>query len=167
MFKKLGEVYERSLHLSPEADTEYFDIVGDLLAREEVSGLAKYVQHDTINRLQHITSVSYMSYRWCKQKNYNYKTAARAGILHDLFYYDWHDKSWSHRPHGYRHPGFAAENAKKLLGSTDKLTDNIIRRHMWPLTVIPPRYKEGFVVSLSDKYCAARELIYCQKQKRG
>ena len=30
---------------------------------------------------------------------------------------------------------------------------------MWPLTVVPPKSKEGWAVSLIDKYCATREMM--------
>ena len=34
----------------------------------------------------------------------------------------------------------------------------IIRRHMWPLTLIPPRHLPALIVSLADKYCTVREV---------
>lgn len=138
---------------------DFFDCIADLFYTDEVQGLKEYVQHSTINRLDHITSVTYMSYVWCKKLSLDYRTAARGAILHDLFYYDWHDGDWSHRPHGYRHPGFALKNAKELNPAITPKEENIILRHMWPLTVIPPKSAEGLIVSLSDKYCATRELL--------
>ncbi len=165
--ESLDSIYERSLSLSKQSDAEFFECAGDLLETPEVSGLAQYVQHDYINRLRHITSVAYMTFCICKAKKLDYKTAARAGVMHDLFYYDWHENDWSHRPHGYRHPGFAVKNAKELCGGIDEKTENMIKRHMWPLTVIPPKYKEGMILCVADKYCAARELAECRKAKRN
>jgi uncharacterized protein len=133
--------------------------IADLFNTPEIQGLKEFEQHLEINRLQHITSVSYLSYRICRKLSFDWRTAARGGILHDLFYYDWRENDWSHRPHGYLHPGFALRNARELCGTLDKKTENIILRHMWPLTPLPPRYKEAFVVSLSDKYCATIELV--------
>lgn len=165
--KKLSDIYARSLCLSAEKDPEYFSLAGDLIATDEVQSLAGFVQHDYIDRLRHITSVSYMTFRICKRLSFDARVGARAGILHDLYYYDWHEKDWSHRPHGYRHPGFAVKNARILCGSLDKKTENTIRRHMWPLTVVPPRYAEGYVICFADKYCASRELAECKKNKRN
>ena len=156
---KLFENYVKSYCLDKIDSKEFFDIVGDLYYSDEVQGLAKYPQHSTINRLDHIRSVTYMSYVYSKKHSLDYVAATRAAMLHDLFYYDWHDGDWSHRPHGYRHPGFAVKNARVLNPAISKKEENIILRHMWPLTVIPPRYKEGMVVSLCDKYCATRELL--------
>ena len=33
----------------------------------------------------------------------------------------------------------------------NKRIENIIKRHMFPLNIIPPRYKEGWVVTYVDK----------------
>ena len=30
--------------------------------------------------------------------------------------------------------------------------ENAIKRHMFPLTVIPPRYIEGWIITMADKY---------------
>jgi len=30
---------------------------------------------------------------------------------------------------------------------------------MWPLTPVPPRYKESFIVSFVDKYLSSKEFI--------
>jgi hypothetical protein len=37
---------------------------------------------------------------------------------------------------------------------------------MWPVTPIPPRYMESFILTLVDKYCTIRETAkYYQKKK--
>ncbi len=155
---KLYKAYLLSYHPEVMEDERFAACIGDIFNTPQVQGLKKFEQHLEINRLQHITSVSYLSFRICQKLHLDYQTAARGGILHDLFYYDWRENDWSHRPHGYLHPGFALKNARELCGVLDKKTENIIIRHMWPLTPIPPRYKEAIVVSLVDKYCATKEL---------
>ncbi len=167
MKEKIRDIYDRAMRLDSEPDEGFTQCAGALLSTDAVSGLAKYVQHDSIDRLQHITGVAYLTYRLCKSAGLEYETAAKAAVLHDLFYYDWHEKNGGHRLHGYRHPGFAVKNAKSLCGGLDEKTENIIKRHMWPLTPTPPKYKEGFILCFADKYCATRELIRCQKQKHG
>lgn len=157
---KLSRAYIRSFGLSPEKNArEFFDCISDLYTTPEVQSLQQYEQHLQINRLDHIRSVSYISYLVCKKLGLNYREAARGAILHDLFYYDWRDKYSHPRPHGYLHPGIALKNAQELCGEKlTRLEANTIKRHMFPLTPIPPRYPEGLVVSMADKYCASWEL---------
>ena len=160
VISKLSRAYLRSFGLNPENNaSEFFECISDLYATEEVQSLKQYEQHLQINRLDHIRSVAYISYLACRKLGLNYREATRGAILHDLFYYDWRDKNSHPRPHGYLHPGIALNNARELCG--DKLTRleaNTIKRHMFPLTPIPPRYPEGLIVSMADKYCATWEL---------
>lgn len=139
-------------------DRDYLSLVHDLLEKEEVQYMKNTIQHSNITTFEHVMSVSYMSYELCKKLNWDYRAAARAGLLHDLVYYDWHTPDPSHRLHGYRHPGFALKNASEIT-ELSELEKNIIYRHMWPLTPIPPRYKEAWVITLVDKCCACREII--------
>lgn len=156
---KYFDIYVKAHCLTKENAAEFFDCIGDLYFSDEVQSLKQFPQHSTIDRLDHITSVSYMSYVYAKEHNMDFRRIARAAILHDLYYYDWHDKARWHRPHGYKHPRFAVDNAKKLYPEISAYEENIILRHMWPLTVIPPASKGGYVVTFADKYCAARELL--------
>ena len=162
------KAYKNSFNLDKIEEDEYKKIISDLLEIDEVLSLAEYEQHIDIDRLQHVKSVSYLSYKICKKYNLDYVAAARAGLLHDLFYYDWKVKDdGSHRLHGYRHPGFAVENAKKIT-SLSKKEEDIIKRHMWPLTLTPPRYLESYIVNLSDKYSATVEMFHsCNKKVKG
>lgn len=78
-------------------------------------------------------------------------------MLHDLFLYDWRKK----RPdgkgfHAFRHPKIALNNSL-LIFNLNKKEQDIILKHMWPLTVIPPRYIESFIISSMDKYSALKE----------
>ena len=37
--------------------------------------------------------------------------------------------------------------------------EEVITKHMWPVSVIPPRYPETYVICLTDKYCGSREIM--------
>lgn len=154
---KRFDAYVFSFALTRENAPEFFDIVGDIYSTAEFQSMENYIQHANITRKQHIMSVAYISYLTAKEQKLNYVSTARAAMLHDLFYYDWHVAGdGTHRLHGYRHPGFALKNAKALFTLTE-MEEDIILRHMWPLTPTPPKYKEGFIVTLADKYCAKNE----------
>ncbi len=162
MSKLYNEYLKTYTGLTTENSDGFFEVVGDIYNSPEVQSLAQYEQHFEIDRLQHITGVAYLSYVISKKLGLDYKSAARAAVMHDLVYYDWRNGEtggW-HKNHGYKHPKYACYNAAELCDGISELEWNIILRHMWPLTVIPPKYKEGMVVTFSDKYCATREVLY-------
>ena len=59
-FKKLYEIYLSTYSLEPQAEPEFFECIGDVFFTPEVQSLTQYPQHDCMDRLQHITSVSYI-----------------------------------------------------------------------------------------------------------
>ena len=40
----------------------------------------------------------------------------------------------------------------------NEMEKDMILHHMWPVTIIPPKTKEGFLLTLIDKYCAMIEI---------
>ena len=139
-------------------DKEYLALVQDILENGEVQSMQGYTQHGDTSCLRHSINVSYLSYLYCKDHGWNARSAARAGLLHDLFLYDWHfhARETGNRFHGLTHPRKALENAERAFQLTER-EKNIILRHMWPLTVTPPRYREAYVVVMFDKYCSVME----------
>lgn len=141
-------------------DKRYMECVYDIMNNEKFKEMNNYIQHGTTTTLEHCISVSYISYKICKYYNFDYISAARGGLLHDLFLYDWHThcKETGNHFHGLTHPRTALNNAKKYFDLNDVERD-IILKHMWPLTVIPPKHMEGYVVMYADKYCGFIETI--------
>lgn len=88
--------------------------------------------------LRHSINVSYLSYLFCKKHGLDARAAARGGLLHDLFLYDWHfyRRRKGERLHGFEHPKKALANASAMFSLTWKERE-IILRHMWPLTITP------------------------------
>ena len=80
----------------------------------------------------------------------------RGALLHDYFLYDWHEKDASHRMHGFTHPATALRNAGEDW-SLSPIEKEIISKHMFPLTPLPPTCREAWLVCLADKLCAAGE----------
>lgn len=140
-------------------DKEYMDCVRDILDHLVFQSMDAYYQHGATTCKEHCIRVSYMSYRMCQKRNWDYRTAARAGLLHDLFLYDWHThaKETGEYFHGFTHPRVAMKNAIHYFHITKK-EQELILRHMWPLTPIPPKYKEGFTIIYADKFCGLAEV---------
>ena len=42
----------------------------------------------------------------------------------------------------------------------NKLQTDMILKHMWPLTLKLPRYRESYILTLVDKYCALSESFH-------
>ncbi len=138
-------------------EREFLEIVEPLLNDPLVSMLEKYRHHYQKNRLEHCLDVAWLSYRIARIFNLDVQMISRGALLHDLFHYDWLREG--PRWHGFRHPRIALENARKVITLTKKEED-IILRHMWPLTIIPPLYTEAWIVSAVDKYYGTKDYLW-------
>ncbi len=139
------------------ADKEYMNIIKDLIINETVLKMKEYRQHFNISCFDHCLFVSYNSYLICKKHNLDYKSVARAGLLHDLFLYDWRKRQNGRKGHhAFTHGNTALENAMKITNLNEREKD-IIKKHMWPVTLDIPRYKETFVITCVDKIIAILE----------
>ncbi len=137
---------------------EFQAIVSDIIDHEEFVKLKDF-HHHTSPIFDHVVRVSYLSYATSKALGFDYRSAARGGLLHDFFLYDWRErKSNDERRslHGKEHPHIALANARTHFAVNDREAD-IIVKHMYPKTRALPRYKESFVVSLMDKVAAIIE----------
>ena len=142
-------------------NNDFLMIINDILLNENVQSLKNFKHHYGSTRFEHCLSVSYYSYCICKFLGLDYISAARAGLLHDLFFYDCESNVTRPERHLTSHPKIALENAKKLFYLNKKECD-IILKHMWPITLCPPKYLESFIITFVDKYCALVEwLNYC------
>ncbi|SFI60698.1 uncharacterized protein SAMN04487775_10388 [Treponema bryantii] len=117
-----------------------------------------FIQHGVCSVYDHSVQVAVLSVSLtrCLRLPVNYNILVRAALLHDYFLYDWHLPHG--KLHGFFHPRVALENARKdfLLSIRE---ENTILRHMFPLTPIPPKFLEGWIVCICDKICAIREVF--------
>lgn len=143
-----------------EKDQEYLECVSDILESPVFQSMDQFIQHGDTTCKDHCIMVSYMSYQICKRRGWNYRQTARAALLHDLFLYDWHThaRDTGEHFHGFTHPRAAMNNAAVYFQVTDMEKDMILR-HMWPLTPIPPKSREGFVIIYADKQCGLSEVF--------
>ena len=136
--------------------TEFLQITSEIIKNETFQDLKLYKHHYIYTRFEHSLSVSYYSYKICKFLHLDYISAARAGLLHDLFLYDCEEKTIRPKNHIKNHPKIALQNAENLFNINEKEKD-IISKHMWPITIAPPKYLESFIITFIDKYCAFKE----------
>ena len=143
-----------------EVAVEFYASICDLLAHEDVKKLDDCVQHYAFSRLHHSLDVAFYSFLIARFLRWDCRSTARGALLHDLYFHDWRTEDFDGNAlsHLLTHPRIALENARKIT-DLNAVEENIILRHMWLLTLTPPRYKEGFVVTFVDKYCAVHELF--------
>lgn len=115
------------------------------------------IQHGTTSVFEHSLSVCYFSLKFKNLFHIKVDETSliRGALLHDYFLYDWH-KVKLDKLHGFNHPKIALKNAMEDFNINEIETD-IISHHMFPLTIVPPKTKEGFLVNISDKLCSLYE----------
>ena len=142
----------------------------DILGSEEFLKLKEFIQHGNVTVYEHCIHVALCAIKinkaiYAKSKE---RELIRGALLHDYFLYDWHnaDAPGNTHPklHGFYHPGIALRNATRDFVLSEREKD-IIKKHMWPLTVNPPRCREAWIVCLADKYASTLETLKLKKGK--
>lgn len=156
---KNGISIEEKLSKSEKYKKEFYECVKDLAEHPVVQRMKKYPHHGNSTCYQHCMNVAYYNYRICRFFGWDAKSAARAGMLHDLFLYDWHThaKRTGDHFHGMTHPKAALKNAERhfLLNRRER---DVILNHMWPVTLRSvPRTREGWIIIFTDKFCGLCE----------
>ena len=152
------------------SNDEFIQMIDDLLNNDTVKQMKNFRQHYETSCFDYCLIASYYCYLYGKKFNLDYVSCARAAMLHDLFLYDWRKKQDDRKGlHAFTHPKTAYKNASKLFALNEKEKD-IILKHMWPVTIALPKYKESYLLTLVDKYCALNESYqeiynrFCQKK---
>ena len=120
-------------------------------------------QHGNVTTFAHSVRVACLAV-WMADRAHlwhrvDLRSLIRAALLHDYFLYDWHDwDNGTHRWHGFTHGHAALVNALSDF-KLNAIEKDSIEKHMFPLTPIPPRYIEGYLVTLADKISATRETL--------
>ncbi|MDO4464674.1 MAG: phosphohydrolase [Bacillota bacterium] len=134
----------------------------DILESENFRSTRNYIQHGNMPVHRHCIDVAGKSIAISKLLRIpcSERELIRGALLHDYFLYDWHDKNRENYQffHGFYHPGIALRNASREYELTLREKD-IIKKHMWPLTVVPPLCREAWIVTTADKYCSLLETL--------
>lgn len=131
----------------------------------------RHMQHGDISVKTHSEQVALCALRLSDKLPFHFeeRELVRGALLHDYFQYDWHNKEVNlksilrfYKMHGFTHPSTALKNASREFRLSKREKD-IIKKHMWPLTVVPPMCREAWVVTAADKYCSLLETLHLQK----
>lgn len=148
---------------------EFEDCVQDILIHPYFKSLDAF-RHHGIKRTDHSIRVAYNAYVIGKKLNLDARSIARGGLLHDFFFDLPLEEKRRRRKEekgikkvtkmqGFTHPKSAQENAKRFF-DINELESDIIAKHMFPLTIKPPKYSESWIVNGVDTSIALKELFY-------
>lgn len=140
----------------------------DILTSEKMQKEQEFRHHGRKSCFCHSVNVAYESVKlakkWCKTADM--RALVRGALLHDYYLYDWHISEKSHKWHGFKHAKTALENASRDFELND-IERDIIRKHMFPLNLRIPKYKETWIVCLADKICAVKDMFAVNKCSHG
>lgn len=136
------------------------NVAEDILLSEGMQQEKLLPHHGKISCYQHSLAVSLMGLYLVDKYNFDVDETSliRGALLHDYYLYDWHKGHKSHRFHGFIHAHRALNNACRDF-NLNKIEKDIIRKHMFPLNLALPKYKESWIVTLADKIVATKELL--------
>jgi len=156
---------------------EWFEIVEHILLNDEFQRRKIFPHHHNMTVWDHSILVSFKSFLLAKQVKADEKICAIAGLLHDFYPWSWINtkeleefengkyleenkrKKTFFELHGFTHGKAASINYVKFFPELEnKKITNSIKNHMFPLTIVPPRYKEGIIITIIDKINSAHEM---------
>ncbi len=138
----------------------------EILNSDNMKREKRFIQHANVSTYEHSIGVATMSLTLAAifRVKVDKVSLVRGALLHDFFLYDWHDKTAMPKAHAYLHPLIAFDNAKKEF-KLNAIEKNIIQAHMFPLSIVMPKYKESWIVVMADKICAMNEIVSNLKLK--
>ena len=147
---------------------EFYHLIRDIVRSKAFRETKKHKHHVKGSVFDHSLKVAYLCYR--HHKRFRSKTdlgeLVRGALLHDYYLYDWHDKDPSHKYHGFTHPRHALRNAAAHYPDLSPMQRDMIARHMFPLTPIPPKTRGGWIICFYDKVAAISDYLGKNKWKK-
>lgn len=132
----------------------------DVISSDNMEIQKKAIQHGKVSIYEHSLGVACLSIYLASWFGIEVdkKSLVRGALLHDYFLYDWHYHDKNNRLHGFRHAKRALNNAS-LEFFLNPVERDIIERHMFPLNIKPPKYRESIIVCIADKICTVMEVV--------
>lgn len=121
----------------------------------------EYTHHFGTSLLRHCVNVAYVSLYLADLLHLNVDRfqLTTGALLHDYYLYDCHDDNEANKKHHLRHHASIAAMAAKEEYSLTKKEEDIILKHMFPINLALPKFKESALVCVSDKICALYECV--------
>jgi uncharacterized protein len=133
--------------------------IAELIAHPDVKSMKSFPHHGRVSCYDHSLAVAHYAYKIASRHRLDARSVARGAMLHDFYLYDWHDKKSRKGLHGFTHARKALANAQSRF-ELNPMEVDIILKHMWPLGLSLPRYRESVLVCLVDKGIALLEVTH-------
>lgn len=133
--------------------TEFLELAEPTLTHEAVQQMKNYIQHGRVTTYEHCVQVAFLSFTFARRLRLRIdeESLVRGALLHDFYLYDWHvPDPQRKRFHGFHHAKTALKNAERHFALSPVERD-IIKKHMWPMNLPLPRYRESVLVLVTDK----------------
>lgn len=134
-------------------DTEF------IMKDKQFKELLQYPRHHYTNTYDHSVRVAVGAALIAQKIGADPVSAARVGLLHDMCFVNYYERSEHPGFYCFYHPVEAADNADKRFGLTE-IEKKAIRAHMFPLAIRIPTSKVALCLTLSDKAVAIYEGLY-------
>ena len=139
------------------------ELGAEVIDSERFQAAWEIPHHRTTSVAQHSLNVAKESCRiaeWLERRGLavSAEDAVRSSLLHDLAMTEkpvFRSPSWNK---AYSHPDRGAQLAREEYRANE-VQEDAVRRHMWPICVVPPRHREGWIVMAADKISSAKELL--------
>lgn len=141
---------------------EVRNVIVNIISTDKFKKMKEIKQHRYTNCYEHSINVATKCFIYAKKMGLKIDVISlvRGALLHDFYLYDWRENRKRHLNHSFVHPKVSLENARGEYGDLNKIEEDIILSHMWPVTLFKfPKYKESCLVCFSDKICALEEFF--------
>lgn len=147
---------------------EFIMLSRDILRSDEFKQMQKYKSHVNSTLYRHSVKVAYLCFAHCKKRNIrlDFKELVSGALLHDYYLYNLHEKGKHHNLHWIKHPKIALKNATTKYNTLSKVQRDMIKNHMFPLTLSPPKTKAGWLICYYDKVSAIDDLLHSKNKRR-
>lgn len=151
------------------SNDEFLSIIDPIIHHPEFQKRKTFPHHGSISVYEHSLEVARASYGIAKFLGVDAEAAAIAGLLHDFYEHPWQQvvKTSFFEKHAFTHGKEASVNVKKFFPqyANDKVLDSI-KVHMFPLTLNPPKYLEGWIITIVDKIVSLEVFSQIAKRER-
>lgn len=145
----------------------------DILLSEEFQSAFRQTHHKCMTVAEHSLGVAIVCLYIClilQRMNISVRMRSLtiAALCHDLGIMGRHEKYRNDLECFGKHPEDSLEVIRNMI-SADEYNDvieNSVRRHMWPLTPVPPKYQEGVILTAADKISAVMERLGLSPARR-